>query len=382
MNFLWNFCSYILTIQDPFAKLVTRVNNTRYQLFTHTYHMSKRRVTSQDVANLAGVSRTTVSFVLNDVKGLNISTVTRRKVLEAAESLHYVPDARAQALASRRAKAIGLVMTRSPHHIATDTFLPQIIGGLIEVIQHHKLRLLIEYVEVEHQDRAYLELARAKHIDGMILLTPRLDDSGLKELEQVDIPTVLMGHLPGSDFYSVDIDNRLAAQTGVEYLLKLGHTRIACIANAPPSYAASPERVRGYKDALISAGIMPDENLIRYADFDPQSGYEQMRSLLQSASGFTAVFVASDNVAMGAKSALREAGLRIPEDISLVGFDDIPWAQFADPPLTTVHLQAQELARRACLVLMDLLKGIEPESKRQIIETHLVVRKSCRRVWN
>ena len=342
--------------------------------------MPKKRVTSQDVANLAGVSRTTVSFVLNEVKGFNISPETRQKVQDAAESLSYVPDASAQALASRRAKAIGLVMTRDPHHIASDAFLPQIISGLMEVIKDNKLRLLIEYVEVEHQDRAYLELARAKHIDGMILLTPRIDDVGLKKLEQVDIPTVLMGHLEGSNLYSVDVDNQVAAEQGVQHLLDLGHTKIACISNAPPSYAASPDRVIGYKNALLAAGITPNESLIRYADFDPESGYIQMKSLLESGNKFTAIFVASDNVAMGAKAALREAGLRIPEDISLVGFDDIPWAQYADPPLTTVHLQAQEMARRACLVLMDLLQGKEPEIKQQIIETHLVVRKSTRKL--
>ena len=342
--------------------------------------MPKKRVTSQDVANLAGVSRTTVSFVLNDVKGFNISPETRQKVQDAAESLSYVPDASAQALASRRAKAIGLVMTRDPHHIASDAFLPQIISGLMEVIKDNKLRLLIEYVEVEHQDRAYLELARAKHIDGMILLTPRIDDVGLKKLEQVDIPTVLMGHLEGSNLYSVDVDNQVAAEQGVQHLLDLGHTKIACISNAPPSYAASPDRVIGYKNALLAAGITPNESLIRYADFDPESGYIQMKSLLESGNIFTAIFVASDNVAMGAKAALREAGLRIPEDISLVGFDDIPWAQYADPPLTTVHLQAQEMARKACLMLMDLLQGNEPKEKQQIIETHLVVRKSSRKL--
>lgn len=342
--------------------------------------MPKKRVTSQDVANLAGVSRTTVSFVLNDVKGLNISAETRQRVKAAAEKLNYVPDATAQALASRRAKAIGLVMTRSPRHIASDAFLPQIIGGLMEIIKNNRLRLLIEYVEEEHQDRAYLELARAKHIDGMILLTPRLDDAGLKKLEQVDIPTVIMGSLEGTNFYSVDVDNKLAAQQGVQHLIELGHTQIACITNAPRSYAAAPDRVAGYKNALLAAGITPNDDLIRYADFDPQSGYIQAKSLLESGNKFTAIFVASDNVAIGVKAALMEAGLRIPEDISLVGFDDIPWAQYANPPLTTVHLQAQEEARRACLMLMDLLQGKEPEVKQLVIETHLVVRKSTRKL--
>jgi LacI family transcriptional regulator len=339
--------------------------------------MGNKRVTSQDVADLAGVSRTTVSFVLNDVKGMNISSETRQKVLEAAESLSYIPDASAQALASRRTKAIGLVMTRSPHHIATDAFLPQIIGGLMDVVKERKLRLLIESVEVEHQDRAYLELARAKHIDGMILLTPRIDDSGLKKLAQVDIPTVLMGELSGTGLYSVDVDNRMAAKNAVEYLIKLGHTRIACITNAPQNFTSGFDRMLGYQEALLSAGISFDDRLIRYGDFDPQSGYKQMKSLLSDRL-FTAVFVASDNVAIGAKAALREAGLRVPEDISMIGFDDIPWAQYSDPPLTTIRLPAQKLAQTACVVLMDLLQGIEPATRRLVLDTELVIRKSCR----
>jgi LacI family transcriptional regulator len=339
--------------------------------------MGNKRITSQDVADLAGVSRTTVSFVLNNAKGMNISPETRQKVLHAAESLNYVPNASAQALASRRTKAIGLVMTRSPHHIATDAFLPQIIGGLMDVVKERKLRLLFESVEVEHQDRAYLELARAKHIDGMILLTPRIDDAGLKRLAQVDIPTVLMGELNGTDLYSVDVDNRRAAQQAVEYLLGLGHTQIACISNAPPNFTSGADRILGYKDALRSAGIRIDERLIRFGDFDPASGYRQMRSLLADRS-FTAAFVASDNVAIGAKAALREAGLRVPENISLVGFDDIPWAQYSDPPLTTIRLPAQRLAQTSCVVLMDLLQGKEPPTQRLILNTELIVRKSCR----
>ena len=341
--------------------------------------MTKKRVISQDVADLAGVSRTTVSFVLNDVKGLNIPEETRKKVRDAAEQLGYVPDASAQALASRRAKAIGLVMSRSPHHIASDMFLPQIIAGLVDVVKERKLHLLIESVEVEHQDRAYLQLARAKHIDGMVLLTPRIDDAGLKKLEEVDIPTVLMGDLKDSNLYSVDVDNRLSAHMAVQHLVALGHTQIACITNAPPSYTATPDRVAGYRDALLSAGITPDDDLLRYGDFDPQSGYVQMKSLLASGKTFSAAFVASDNVAIGAKAALRDAGLCVPDDISLVGFDDIPWAQFSDPPLTTVRLPAQELARTACLVLMELLLGKEPLAKRQVLDTELVVRKSCRK---
>jgi len=342
--------------------------------------VKKKRVTSQDVADFAGVSRTTVSLVLNDVEGINISPETRQKVREVAEKLGYIPNATAQALATQRARAIGLVMTRSPHHIASDTFLPQILGGLLEVVKQNKLRLLIESVESEHQDRVYLELVRAKHIDGMILLTPRIDDAALKRLEEIDTFTVVMGKLADSNLYSVDVDNQLAARKATQYLIDIGHTQIACIANARASFSSSYERVLGYKDALIASGIIPDDDLIQYADFDPQSGFACMQTLLASGKKFTAVFVASDNVAMGVKSALRETGLRIPDDISIIGFDDIPWAKYSDPPLTTIRLPAQDLASEACLMLLDLMQGSEPEVQHLILDTELVVRKSCRKL--
>ena len=340
--------------------------------------MKNKRVTSQDVADSAGVSRTTVSLVLNDVEGIHISPETRQKVRDAAEKLGYVPNATAQALATQRARAIGLVMTRSPHHIASDTFLPQILVGLLDVAKQHKLRLLIEAVDAEHQDRVYLELARAKHIDGMILLTPRIDDIGLKKLENVDTPVVLIGNLVDSDLCSVEVNNYFSGKKAVQYLLDLGHTNIACISNAPPSYKAATDRVQGYKDALIAAGINPDEDLIQHADFDPQSGFACMQALLNSGKEFTAVFVASDNVSMGAKSAVREAGLRIPDDISMIGFDDIPWAKYSDPPLTTIRLPAQKMASEACMLLLDLMEGLETDVQHLVLDTELVVRKSCR----
>ncbi len=341
--------------------------------------MHRKRVTSKDVAEKVGVSRTTVSLVLNNVEGIQIRQETRQKVIDAAKELGYVPDATAQALVSRLTKAIGLVLTRSQHHISTDAFLPKIISGLLTTAKKHNIRILIDWVETEHQESAYFELARAKRIDGMILSTPRLNDAGLKALENVDIPTVLLGNIAGSNLPLVDVDNTKAADEATSYLVGLGHRKIAFISSAPPEYAATPERIKGFRDAMSRMDIPVNENLIVYADFDPESGYESMKSLLRAREPFTAVFVASDNVAIGAKSALREANLRIPDDISLMGFDDIPWAQYSDPPLTTIKLPAEKLAQSACTLLLELVKGKNGKRKQQIIlDTELIVRKSCK----
>jgi DNA-binding LacI/PurR family transcriptional regulator len=343
--------------------------------------LQQKRVTSKDVAEKVGVSRTTVSLVLNNVQGIQISSETRQRVIDAAHELGYVPDATAQALVSRRTNAIGLVLTRSQHHIAADAFLPKIISGLLTTAKKQNIRILVDWVETEHQESAYFELARAKRIDGMILSTPRLNDKALKALENVDIPTVMMGSISGSRLPFVDVDNVKAAEKATSYLMELGHEAIACISNAPPEYTAAPERVAGFRSALSSLNIPVNEKLVCFADFDPESGYDCMKSILQSGEKFTAAFVASDNVAIGAKAALREANMRIPEDISMIGFDDIPWAKYSDPPLTTIRLPAEALAQSACTLLLDMIQGNQNrQDNHLILETELIVRQSCKAI--
>lgn len=339
--------------------------------------MPSRRVTSKEVAELAGVSRTTVSLVLNNAPGVQISEDTRKRVLESARSLGYVPNAAARALASRRSHIIGLVLTRDPHHIASDAFLNQILNGLISSVHQNDMRLLIDIVETKHQKKAYLELIRAKRIDGIILSGPRFDDEALMELEKDGFPTVLMGQLPGSNFHSVDVDNRAAAFQAVNHLIEHGHRRIACLTNASLNYTAAADRLVGYRQALDAAGIPYDESLIRYGDFDPQSGYLQMKSLLEQKSDFTAAFVASDVVTLGVMAAIRQAGRSIPQDIALVSFDDVPQARYLDPPLTTIRLPAYELACKAFEILISLIQGKTPTTKQVLLETNLVERFSC-----
>jgi LacI family transcriptional regulator len=160
-------------------------------------------------------------------------------------------------------------------------------------------------------------------------------------------------------------------------LIQLGHTRIACITNALAAYNASVERLTGYRTALEAAGLRYDEALVRYGDFDPESGYTQMQDLLNGGRQPTAVFVASDVVAIGAMAAIRERGLHIPKDVAVVGYDDIPFSRYTDPPLTTIHLPAFDLGRGACNLLIRLIQHDQPENFHIRLGTHLVIRKSC-----
>jgi DNA-binding LacI/PurR family transcriptional regulator len=339
--------------------------------------VARRRVTSRDVAEHAGVSRTTVSFVLNEVEGVRISQETRQRVLIAAKDLGYVPDATAQALVSRRTRIIGLVFSRSYHHLASDAFLLQIVDGLLDVVRQHGIRLLLDSVENLNQKDSYLSLARAKRIDGIIISLPRTDDQDLHALAQEDFPVVLIGRLPTEKICSVDVDNRAAARVAVEHLLAQGHTRIACITNAPPSFIAASDRLRGYQEAMAEAGFSYDKSLVRYGDYGPQSGYEAMSNLLQESSVLpTAVFVASDVVAFGAMTAIQERNLKIPDDIAVIGFDDVPLSRFMNPPLTTIRLPAKELGHKAGELLFDLiLHQVEP-GRQVTLDTELVVRRS------
>lgn len=338
--------------------------------------MAEKRVTSQDVADLAGVSRTTVSFVLNDTPNAQISEETRQRVLEAAAKLSYYPNAAARSLASRKTGTIGLVLCQSPDRIFADAFLPEVIRGIGDVVQERDLRLLLQSVDDITKPDAYIGLVREKRIDGIILSGPRSDDRQLPQLREEGFPIVLLGQLKGSGVNFVDVDNVGGAKMAVEHLIRLGHQRIAMITNAPLQYTASEDRLWGYRRALEENGLLYDEQLVRYGDFREESGYEAMSQLLALSTPPKAIFVASDLVAFGVMEAIKERGLGIPQDIAIVGFDDVRLANYVDPPLTTVRLPAYKLGARAAATLIRIIDG-ESVDNGVLLETELVIRESC-----
>ena len=336
-----------------------------------------KRATSNDVAAVAGVSRTTVSFVLNDVPNTQIPEETRHRVWEAARVLGYYPDASARSLASRRSGNIGVLLCGSADRVFGDVFLMEVLSGIHEIIHPRRYHILLEAIDDITAPDAYIGLVRSRHVDGLIVAGPRIDDRHMQELEAEGFPVVLLGRLPESSLCQVDVDHQAGVRTAVDYLLYRGHRRLAFIGQGPPIYAATQARLRGYIEALAAASLSPDPAMIRYADFSRASGYNVMRSLLQSGERPTAVFVGSDLVAFGALAAAREAGLRIPEDVAIVGFDDVPMAADVTPPLTTVCLPAETLGRTAAAMLMQLITGEEITERTVLLETHLVVRQSA-----
>ena len=334
--------------------------------------MQVRRPKSEDVAARAGVSRTTVSFVLNDRPGASISQATRERVLAAAAELGYQPHAAARGLAAGRSHTIGLVMRQSAEQVAEDALLAETLRGISTAARAEGFRVLVEPFGANDGD--YGDLLRTRHADGLIVSGPRVDDAELQRLVASGAPVVLQGSLAGLDVSSVDVDNVAAAKSAVRHLLALGHRRIGCVTNAPLSYTAARERLEGYREALTEAGIGPTDDLVVQADFSASSGRTATAELLRRADP-SALFVASDVVAFGAIAAIREAGLRVPDDISVVGFDDIPLAAYFDPPLTTVRLPAHELGRTVGAALLDRIAGRGVEA-RTVLPTELVLRSS------
>ena len=331
-----------------------------------------KRPTSADVAAAAGVSRTTVSFVLNDRAGVTIPESTRRRVIDAATRLGYYPSSVARQLAGGASRALGLVLRQTPEQAANDAVLAETMRGLARAARAANHRVLLE--TLAPGEGHYADLLRSGRTDGIIVSGPRFDDEELVELVREGFPVVIQGASPGLDVPSVDVDNFAGARFAVEHLLALGHRRIACITNAPLAYTASSERLAGYREVLAAAGIAEEPELIAEGAFDAQSGHRAMADILRRTTP-DAVFVASDVVAFGAFAGLRDAGLSVPRDVSVVGFDAIPLSAYIDPPLTTIRLPAFDLGLAAGRAILQRIAG-RLDADRTLLPTELIVRAS------
>lgn len=325
------------------------------------------------------MSRTTVSFVLNG-RDQGIPSGTRARVLRVADELGYVPSAAARSLASGHARTLGLVVCHA-RHLLTDAFLPQAVYGLTQVAKHRGYRVLVEPLEDVAAPHAYRALVHAKQIDGLLVLNPRADDRQLPELIADGFPVVTIGQPPGGHGAHLDIDNVTAARQATQHLLALGHRTIAHIGYGSPRFTTVTERLSGYRAALEEGGAEVDDDLIAFANYSAESGMHAMRALLARRGGgqlrFRALFCGNDTVALGAIRALTEAGVKVPTEVAVVGFDDIPIAAFTAPPLTTIRSPLLGMAEAAGHLLVNLVEGHAITAVEQVLATQLIVRASC-----
>jgi LacI family transcriptional regulator len=314
--------------------------------------------------------------VLNEVPGVRITKETRKRVLAAARELNYYPTAAARTLASGKTHRVGLILGEGKHRLAADAFLPVFLQGVTASVHHRGYFLMVQLAEDMPSHEAYAKLIREQQVDGVILSGPRSDDPLLPQLANERFPLILHGKLDGFDIPCVDVDNQAGAYQAVSHLISLGHRRIGFISNAPLSYSGTQDRFAGYQRALSEHQIPRDPGLVGTAAFLPETGYEAMQEMLRTPDPPTAVFAASDVIALGVMNAAHVAGLDVPGDVAVVGFDDIFLAAHACPPLTTVRVPAYGLGWTVARVLISLIEGDEDISS-VTLETELVVRESC-----
>lgn len=332
----------------------------------------------EEVARLAGVSRSTVSRVVNgDSK---VSDAARARVQEIIATHNYHPNAAARSLASARTRIIGVYVPRGATLMFADPFFPQLIQGISAGCNtaDHKLMLVMDSSESPTDvNGIYRRVIRGRHLDGIIIASSVIDEPLVYMLEQSGFPTVLVGRHPSLDISYVDVEDRLAAEHAVGHLLGHGRRRIATI-TGPANMIAAIDRLDGYRDALSSAGLGLDPALVIESDFTESGGHRAMRTLLSRGKGhIDAVFAGSDLMALGALRAIQDAGPRVPGDIALLGFDDIPRCCQVSPTLSSVFQPVSKLGFEAVDILIRLIEQPERAPIQRLLPTHLVTRESC-----
>ncbi|HZF88575.1 LacI family DNA-binding transcriptional regulator [Streptomyces sp.] len=331
----------------------------------------RRQPTLDEVAELAGVSRSVASRALNNAP--HVSRAKREAVERAVRRLGYVPNPTARALATRQTGAAALVVSGEDPSIFADPFFAQVIVGASAALEEADLYLMLCLAATDRGRKRVEELLRSKGADGVMLMALREDDHLARMAEDAAMPVVFGGRPVGAaPRWFVDVDNLGGAREATEYLISRGRTRVATICGRLDTEVARA-RYRGYRDAMLAAGLDPFPP--KEGDFTERSGAAVMATLLAEHPGLDGVFAANDNMGAGALRTLRGAGRRVPADVAVVGFDDLTVAEAADPPLTTVHQPVQAFGREMARMLAALVNGDDPTPL--ILPTRLVVRSSA-----
>jgi len=324
-----------------------------------------------DVARRAGVSIATVSRVLNETAP--VINETAERVRSAIAELHYVPRSTAQGLASRQTNTIGLLLPE-----IGGWFFPSMLRGIEAAAREEGYDLLIHTVEVSYPLKTSRRALGMHNTDGLIVFTNSVEESELAHLKQRGFPIVLLHQTPPEklDIPVVTIENKSGAQKLVDHLIEVHGCRRIVYLQGPELHEDSAWRERGYRESLEQHQIPFDESLVATGEFDEFIAESAISQLLLDGVDFDAVFSGDDDASIGVITALQRAGRRIPEDVAVVGFDDVPISRFLTPPLTTVRAPTEEVGRNAVHQLIRLIRGEQAEPL-ILLPTELIIRRSC-----
>ena len=327
------------------------------------------KATLEMVAERAGVSPSTVSRILNGTAV--VSDEKRAAVDQAIAKLGFVPNPVARGLAGGRTLSIGVVSQA----IDSPFYGAALRGIEVELGTAGYSPLFMSGHWRADEEARCIDVLRSRRVDGLIVLTGRLADSALRSLAR-SLPVVVTGRsLKASNLLSMDFDNREGARQATQHLIDLGHRRIAFI-SGDPEHPDAVDRQQGYRSAIEAAGLRFDPALLAPGNFSEHSGLLAVERLLDSRTRFNAIFAANDQMAFGASLGLYRRGLRVPDDVSMVGFDDVAGSLYMVPPLTTVHNPIQEIGELAARAMLSLLAGERPAV--EVPAPRLIVRESTR----
>ena len=339
-------------------------------------------ITIKDIAKQCGVGVSTVSRAINNHPDIN--PATRNMIMQVIEETGFIPNNSARNLKRTDAKCIAVLVKG-----ITNPFFSSMIQIIEEETQRNRYALVLRHVEA-HEDEVdvALELVKEKRLSGIVFLGGRFNHSEEK-INKLKVPIVfstigvdISDRIGKVEFSNIAVDDRLESRKMTEYLLDLGHKKIAFITERPEE-AIGRKRIEGYRDAFISRGVPVNEELICYVQdeidhFSMENGYLTTKKLLESGEQVTAVYAASDSLAIGVCRAIWEAGKRIPEDISVAGYDGIEMGEYYNPKLTTIKQPVEEMAKKTITLLLDVIAGSQ-EHQQIILPAELVARESTAR---
>jgi LacI family transcriptional regulator len=333
-----------------------------------------RNATIKDVAREAGVSYSTVSRVLNDYQ--HVKSEKREQVIDAMKRLGYVANPQARSLVSGRSQVLGLLV-----HDLGNAYTAEIIHGIEETLVANGYELMLYTTHRQKNKEAiFVNTLTYGLIDGLLLLLPLNPGGYLENLQDQRFPYVVIDHQGFDDSSpAVVATNWQGAYDATCYLIELGHRKIGFVAGTP-EMSSAVERLDAYKVALTAHGIGFRPDLVQNGDFKQHPGYVAANALLDLADPPTAIFAANDLSAMGVCEAIRSRGLHIPEDMSVIGFDDIPEARLMHPPLTTVRQPLIDMGRLATRMLLEHIQNPNQPASRIVLPTELIIRSSCRQL--